>query len=311
MNHIRIFTAVVVAALVLATPDGALAQTDAPAQTGARAQTATSAPSTSPAQGARAARTYITLDELKAQLAREERTLAEATHDELARLAPSGGSLIDNLTNDEYVARIGLSTFILDLRMILAVIGTAALVVLLFFTPMGFMLTRGRLHAALGGILSASGIAPDFGRHLAEEPARWLREASGARRAFGLYMHNAFIPAYKNNITAIAFVGTAFLILNIGLRGIKFMTAHQPDMIIIAIVIEMTVLCLLGMTTWYEKQMEVAEARATAPADAALFDTDKWILREEAVRMIDKVKEDIEASWREEYARRIGRSAAA
>lgn len=305
MNHIRIYTAIFVAALVLATPDGALAQTGTPAAA------ATPAPSVAPAQGARAARTYIPLEDLKAQLAREERTLAEATHDELARLAPSGGSLIDNLTNDEYVARIGLSTFILDLRMILAVIGSAALVVLLFFTPLGFMLTRGRLHAAVGGILSASGIAPDFGRHLAEEPARWLRDTSSARRAFALYMHNAFIPAYKNNITAVAFVGTAFLILNIGLRGIKFMTAHQPDMIIIAIVIEMTVLCLLGMTTWYEKQMEVAEGRATAAADAVPPDADKWILREEAVRMIDKVKEDIEASWREEYARRIGRSAAA
>ncbi len=297
MNHTRIFLTLFIVALVLATPDGALAQQSA---------------STHDAHvAAPAAKARISLDDLKTRLAREDRTLAEATHDELSMLAPSGGTLVDNATNGEYVARIGLSTFILDLRMILAVIGTATLIILLFFTPLGFMLTRGRLHAAVGGILSASGIAPDFGRHLIDEPARWLRETTGARRAFALYMHNAFIPAYKNNITAVAFVGTAFLILNIGLRGIKFMTAHQPDMIIIAIVIEMSVLCLLGMTTWYEKQMEIADAQTVTSTRTAVLDTDKWILREDAVRMIDKVKEDIEASWREEYARRMGHSAAA
>jgi hypothetical protein len=45
----------------------------------------------------------------------------------------------------------------------------------------------------------------------------------------------------------------------IGLRGIKFMVASQPNLIILAIVIEVSVLTLLAVTTWYEPEKDKEE----------------------------------------------------
>jgi len=193
----------------------------------------------------------MTLDQFKQQLRDEGkgRDLSQATHEELAKLRP-GGPL------SERVLKIGISTFILNLALIYSVAATSLFIILFFFTPLGLALFRGQLHAFIGALLKASGISRKFGEHLMKEPKRWLQKEKSVRQAFAMYMHNEFIQEYKNNITAIAFIGTAFLILNIGLRGVKFMVAHQPDMIVIAIIVEITVLCLLGMTTWYEKEEE-------------------------------------------------------
>jgi arginine exporter protein ArgO len=98
-----------------------------------------------------------------------------------------------------------------------------------------------------------------------------------------MYMHNEFIPQYKNNITAVAFMGTAFLILNIGLRGVMFMVAHEPTLIIIAILVEMIVLILLGLTTWYEKSLDGKKEEETG------LNLDKGLLLEK----IDDFRNDV------------------
>jgi hypothetical protein len=177
------------------------------------------------------------------------RNLSQATHEELQMLK-EGGSLT------ETVLKIGISTFVMNMLWIWLIILLSAFTIFMFFTPIGLALFRGNLHAFVGALLKATGISTKFGEHLIKEPKKWLQREKSVRQAFALYMHNEFIPEYKNNITAIAFIGTAFLILNIGLRGVKFMVAHQPDMIVIAILVEITVLCLLGLTTWYEKEEE-------------------------------------------------------
>lgn len=200
--------------------------------------------------------TMITLDQMKMKLRDENRNLSQLTHEELKLIKESDGGYFGNMFNTEFVMKIGISTFIMNMAAITIIIVFAGFVVLVFFTPLGLFLFRGSLHAFVGAILKASGISKKFGDHLMTHPKKWLQKEKSVRQAFALYMHNEFIPEYKNNITAIAFIGTAFLILNIGLRGVKFMTAHQPDLIVIAILVEITVLLLLGMTTWYEKEEE-------------------------------------------------------
>jgi hypothetical protein len=231
----------------------------------------------------------ITMAALQQKLAAEvpARGLDQATADELQQLLPSEGGTAANLLNGQYIVKIGMSTFIVDMRLITLVTAFSLFVVLLFFTPLGLWMFKGRLHVLFGNLLAMTGVAPEFGRHLAIEPKRYLHREGNVRRAFALYMHNEFIPEYRNNITAIAFIGTAFLILNIGLRGIKFMVAHQPDMIIIAILVEITVLCLLGMTTWYEKSMPEAPSAAPAlpGADLRLADV---------LARVDRLREDLE-----------------
>lgn len=209
-----------------------------------------------PAHAAEGSDNMITIDQLKQTLRDDGREgdLSRATPEELANLK-TGGPL------NERVVRIGISTFILNLGLIYTVACISLFVILMFFTPLGLALFRGNLHAFVGGVLKGIRVSPGedgFGHHLMTEPKKWLvkERSKGVRKAFGLYMHNEFIQKYKNNITAIAFMGTAFLIMSIGLRGIKFMTSHQPDIIIVAILIEMTVLILLGLTTWYEKEEE-------------------------------------------------------
>ncbi len=237
----------------------------------------------------------MTLEQMKMKLRDEGkgRDLSQLTHPELEMIKPSEGGLIGNLFNTQYVMKIGNSTFIMNMLAIALIIIIAGFVVLFFFTPIGLFLFRGSLHAFVGALLKASGVSKKFGDHLMKEPKKWLQKEKSVRQAFALYMHNEFIPEYKNNITAIAFIGTAFLILNIGLRGVKFMTAHQPDLIVIAIIVEITVLLLLGMTTWYEKEEE-EEAGAGAGMPG------KQLSLADVERRLDALKQELEASVRTE-----------
>lgn len=237
--------------------------------------------------------TVMSLDEMKNKLRDENRNLSQLTHEELKMIKESEGGVLGNLFNTEYVSKIGISTFIMNMLAITIVVFIAGFVVLFFFTPVGLFLFRGSLHAFVGALLKASGLSKKFGDHLMKEPKKWLQKEKSVRSAFALYMHNEFIPDYKNNITAIAFIGTAFLILNIGLRGVKFMTAHQPDLIVIAILVEITVLLLLGMTTWYEKEEE-EEAGAGAGMPG------KQLSLVDVERKLDALKQELEASVRTE-----------
>lgn len=237
--------------------------------------------------------TVMTLDQMKNKLRDENRNLSQLTHEELKMIKESEGGVLGNMFNTEYVSKIGISTFIMNMLAITLVILIAGFVVLFFFTPVGLFLFRGSLHAFVGALLKASGLSKKFGDHLMKEPKKWLQKEKSVRSAFALYMHNEFIPDYKNNITAIAFIGTAFLILNIGLRGVKFMTAHQPDLIVIAIIVEITVLLLLGMTTWYEKEEE-EEAGVGAGMPG------KQLSLVEVERKLDALKQELEASVRTE-----------
>ncbi|MBN1447157.1 MAG: hypothetical protein JXA28_04445 [Bacteroidetes bacterium] len=240
-----------------------------------------------------------TLEEMKRVLRDEGkgRDLSQLTHPELESIRESPGGYFGNLFNTEYVFKIGNATFIINMFAINLIILIAGTVVLFFFTPIGLFLFRGSLHAFVGAILKGTGLSNKFGEHLMKEPKKWLQREKSVRGAFALYMHNEFIPEYKNNITAIAFMGTAFLILNIGLRGVKFMTAHQPDLIVIAIVVEITVLMLLGLTTWYEKEEE-EEAGAGAGMPG------KQLTLAEVERRLDALKEELETSVRTETGMR-------
>ena len=67
------------------------------------------------------------------------------------------------------------------------------------------------------------------------------------------------------------------------------MTAHQPDLIVIAIVVEITVLLLLGLTTWYEKEEE-----EEAGVGAGI--TGKQLTLREVNEKLDALKQELETS---------------
>ncbi|MCB2206195.1 hypothetical protein KQI65_15740 [bacterium] len=233
----------------------------------------------------------ITLAQLQSTLAAEGRSISGASYRELARLEESRGGLSANLWNAEYVFRIGESTFIVDMRLISAITLASLIIVLVLFSPLGFTVFRGGVHALLGSILQFLHIAPEYGEHLRTEPQKWLQREDSARRAFRMYMRNAFIPLYRNNITAIAFLGTAFLIMSIGFRGIKFMVPHQPEMIIMAIIVEITVLCMLGLSTWYEHS-EAQSVPEPLPETVRL-PNGQYLERDFVMRAIHDVLDDL------------------
>jgi hypothetical protein len=226
----------------------------------------------------------ITLDQQKQILEKEGkgRDLSQLSSEELARLK-EGGPL------SERVVKIGISTFILNLALAYTIVAIAAFIISMFFTPLGFWLFRGNLHSFIGSILKASGLSKKFGEMLMKEPKRLMGKHKSVRAAFAEYMHNEFIPNYKNNITAVAFMGTAFLIFSIGVRGLKFIVAHQPGLILYAICVEVTVLLLLGLTTWYEKEEEEEDGEGQGFAG-------KQLTLEEVERKLDALKGELEQS---------------
>lgn len=189
------------------------------------------------------------------ELKEQGRNLSTATHDELVELR-EGGAI------SQYVLKIGGSIFIINWIPIIILGGISICTILLFFTPIGLFFTRGTLTTAIGNLIITLGISREFGESL-KHLQKWLVKTGSVREGFKRYMHEEFISKYKNNVTAIAFMGTAFLIAMIGLRGIKFFVAHQPDWIMYALIVETTVLMLLGLTTWYESEQAGPEPEGT------------------------------------------------
>ncbi len=92
------------------------------------------------------------------------------------------------------------------------------------------------------------------------------RKANEPRTAFGRYMVYTFIPAYANNVAGLVYMGAAFLIIIVGLRGLgkaagqlsvipKFMLTAKgsldPNWVVAAILLEFTLLMLLAIVTFF------------------------------------------------------------
>jgi len=71
-----------------------------------------------------------------------------------------------------------------------------------------------------------------------------------------LYMAHHFTEKYSNNVTGLAYGGAAFLIVAVGIRGLKFIPATKPSFILLAIFLEFTMLTMLSITLIYTEEEE-------------------------------------------------------
>jgi hypothetical protein len=71
-----------------------------------------------------------------------------------------------------------------------------------------------------------------------------------------LYMSHHFTEKYSNNVTGMAYGGAAFLIVAVGVRGLKFIPAAKPSFIMLAIFLEFSMLALLAVTLFYTEEEE-------------------------------------------------------
>ena len=71
-----------------------------------------------------------------------------------------------------------------------------------------------------------------------------------------LYMSHHFCEKYQNVVTGLAYGGAAFLIVAIGIRGLKFIPADKPSFIFLAIILEFSMLCLMAITLLFTEGEE-------------------------------------------------------
>jgi len=84
----------------------------------------------------------------------------------------------------------------------------------------------------------------------------WRRNHFKVFKGLRLYMAHHFTEKYANNVTGLAYGGAAFLIVAVGIRGLKFIPANRPSFILLAIFLEFSMLSLLAVTMIYTEEEE-------------------------------------------------------
>lgn len=84
----------------------------------------------------------------------------------------------------------------------------------------------------------------------------WRRNRLLFMKGFRLYMSHHFTEKYSNVVTGLAYGGAAFLIVAVGIRGLKFIPAVRPSFILLAITLEFALLALMALTLVYTEEEE-------------------------------------------------------
>ncbi len=83
---------------------------------------------------------------------------------------------------------------------------------------------------------------------------QWRRNKLLVFKGLRLYMTRHFAERYSNNVQGFAYGGAAFLIVVIGIRGLKFIPPTKPSVLLFAISLEFTMLCMLAVTLFYTEE---------------------------------------------------------
>jgi hypothetical protein len=84
----------------------------------------------------------------------------------------------------------------------------------------------------------------------------WSRNRLKFLKGLRMYMSHHFTEKYSNNVTGLAYGGAAILIVIIGIRGLKFIPATKPSLILAAISLEGSLLALLAFNLLYTEEEE-------------------------------------------------------
>ncbi|MEI8133987.1 MAG: hypothetical protein WCH46_02775 [bacterium] len=85
---------------------------------------------------------------------------------------------------------------------------------------------------------------------------RYLDGKAGFMKGISLYMKFHFVEIYSNTVTGLAYAGAAFLIIVVGVRGLKFIPAIKPSPILFALGVEFSMLCLMALTLFFTEEEE-------------------------------------------------------
>lgn len=90
----------------------------------------------------------------------------------------------------------------------------------------------------------------------AKNGLEWENNHFKAGKGFKLYMAHHFTEQFSNNVTGMAYGGAALLIVGVGIRGLKFIPADRPSVMLMVIFLEFTMLTLLAVTMFYTENEE-------------------------------------------------------
>ncbi|HET9137533.1 MAG TPA: hypothetical protein VFO76_12935 [Candidatus Kapabacteria bacterium] len=85
---------------------------------------------------------------------------------------------------------------------------------------------------------------------------RYLEGKGGFMGGISTYMKFHFVEHYANTVQGLAYAGAAFLIIVVGIRGLKFIPAIKPSPILFALGVEFSMLCLLALSLLYTEEEE-------------------------------------------------------
>ncbi|MCS6966170.1 MAG: hypothetical protein NZ473_05335 [Candidatus Kapabacteria bacterium] len=130
----------------------------------------------------------------------------------------------------------------------------------------------------------------------------WQQNRLRLVKALRLYMSHHFAEQYSNAVTGLAYGGAALLIIAIGIRGLKFIPATRPTLILFAIFLEFSMLTLLAFTLFYTEAEERVDKMLKKMEDAARGQLETL---EQQSRDIHRLAEALEGGTTELIRRRV------
>lgn len=103
----------------------------------------------------------------------------------------------------------------------------------------------------------------------------WQRSRFKFMPGLRLYMVHHFTEKYSNNVTGLAYGGAAFLIIAVGIRGLKFIPSTRPSLIFFSILLEFSMLSLLAITLVYTEEEERMDKMLKKMEDASKSQLDE------------------------------------
>lgn len=83
-----------------------------------------------------------------------------------------------------------------------------------------------------------------------------------AKRPFSSWMIAEIVPQYENNVEALAYLGAGFLIVVVGLRGIGYIPRDAPELILLSIFLEFTIIGLMALLKFYKPARSESVSRS-------------------------------------------------
>ncbi len=130
----------------------------------------------------------------------------------------------------------------------------------------------------------------------------WRQNRLRIGKALRLYMSHHFAEKYSNAVTGLAYGGAALLIIAIGIRGLKFIPATRPTLILFAIFLEFSMLTLLAFTLFYTEAEERVDKMLKKMEDAARGQLETL---EQQSRDIHRLAEALEGGTTELIRKRV------